>query len=103
MATTIGGMDAASKGTNHVAVGPPAVSNIPPMTPATPPGVPAPFPYVAMSSSAAQTAPKTIIAGGDALVQGSAMTVIPPGNMPSQPAPIHDLVTQMVNQKVVVT
>ena len=103
MGTTIGGRDAASKGTSHQAVGPPAVSNIPPMAPPTPQGVPAPFPYMGDSSSASDTAPKLIIADGEALVEGSKLDIQPPGNQPSQPAPIHDLVTQLVNDKLVVT
>jgi hypothetical protein len=103
MGTTIGFKDAASTGTNHMAVGPPAMSNIPPMAPPTPTGVPAPFPYIGKSGSATDTASKVLIAGGEALVEGSKMDVEPPGNQPSQPAPIHDLVTMVVNKKVVVT
>lgn len=102
MGTTIGGKNAASTTTHHMAVGAPAMSNIPPMTPATPPGVPAPFPYVADTQSATQTASKVIIAGGEAVVAGSKLDIMPPGNAPSQPAPIHDLVTMMVNAKVIV-
>jgi hypothetical protein len=73
------------------------------MAPPTPTGVPAPFPYVGKSGSAKKTAAKVIIAGGEALVEGSEMDVEPPGNQPSQPAPLHDLVTMVVNAKIVVT
>ena len=102
--TVIKNKGAQSTTSNHMFVGPPAVSNIPPMTPATPPGVPVPFPYVAQSSSAKQTASKVIIGGGPALTVKSVVDVMPaPGNAPSQPAPIHDLVTMMVNQKIAMT
>ena len=103
MATTIGGKDAVSTETGHTAVGPPVPSNIPPMAPPTPTGVPAPFPYIAKSSSATKTAAKVIIAGGAAVVEGSEMDVEPLGNQPSQPAPLHDLVTMVVNKKFVVS
>jgi hypothetical protein len=102
MGTTIGGRDAASKTSHHQAVGPPAVSNIPPMTPATPPGVPTPFPYIGDTMSAGETASKLSIGGGEAVVDDSTLDIMPPGNGPSQPAPIHDLVTMMVNAKLVV-
>lgn len=102
MGTTIGARDAASKTTHHQALGPPAVSNIPPMTPATPPGVPAPFPYIADTQSAAETSGKLIIGGGEAVIEGSELDLMPPGNGPSQPAPLHDLVTMMVNAQVVI-
>jgi hypothetical protein len=101
MATTIGGRDAASTKTGHKSVGAPMVSNIPPMTPPKPDGVPAPFPYMGQSSSAKKTASKVKIQGGEALMSGSEMSVEKPGNQPSQPAPLHDLVTQMVNAKIV--
>ncbi|MGH7298723.1 MAG: hypothetical protein ACRELB_27530 [Polyangiaceae bacterium] len=103
MATTISGKDAASTETGHVALGPPVPSNIPPMAPPTPTGVPAPFQYVAKSSSATKTASKVFISGGEAVVEGSEMDVEPPGNQPSQPAPLHDLVTMVVCKKFVVT
>jgi hypothetical protein len=102
MGTTIGGRDAASTASHHQAAGPPAVSNIPPMTPATPPGVPAPFPYIADTSSASQTASKLSIGGGEAVVDDSELDIMPPGNGPSQPAPLHDIVTMMVNAKIVI-
>ncbi len=102
MGTTIGGKNVASTTTHHMAVGPPAVSNIPPMTPATPPGVPAPFPYMADSQSAKQTASKVTIAGGPMVLEGSTLEITPPGNAPSQPAPLHDLVTMMVNAKIII-
>jgi hypothetical protein len=59
---------------------------------------------MAQSSSAKQTASKVIIGGGEALTVMSVVDVMPsPGNAPSQPAPIHDLVTMMVNQKIKLT
>ena len=102
MGTTIGGRNAASTKTSHMTAGPPAVSMVPPMTPANPTGVPAPFPYVGQSSSATETAAKVNIAGGEALTEGSVMDVMQPGNAASQPAPMHDLVTMLVNAKIVV-
>jgi hypothetical protein len=102
MGTTLGGRDAASKTSHHQCVGTPAVSNIPPMTPATPVGAPAPFPYIGDTQSAAQTAPKVIIGGGEAVIEGSEIDIMPPGNSMSQPAPIHDIVTMMVNAKIVI-
>jgi hypothetical protein len=103
MGTTIGGRNAASKSTNHMTAGPPAMSMIPPMTPATPTGAPAPFPYIGKASSGSSTASKVIIGGGEAITEDSMLDVMPsPGNSPSQPAPMHDLVTMMVNAKIVV-
>jgi hypothetical protein len=101
MPTTVGGKELACTTSNHQAVSPPAMSNIPPMTPATPPGVPAPFPYMGRSNTASKTASKLKINGGEALITGSEMSVDPPGNQPSQPAPLHDVVTMMVNQKII--
>jgi hypothetical protein len=103
MATSVGGKEVASKATSHVYLAPPAVSNIPPMTPATPTGVPAPFPYMGQSSTGSGTASKVIIGGDEAIIEGSKVDVTPsPGNSPSQPAPMHDLVTMMVNNKTTV-
>ncbi len=103
MATSVGGKEVASTSTGHMYVAPPAVSNIPPMTPATPTGVPAPFPYMGTASTGASTASKVIVGGGEAMMEGSKVDVTPaPGNAPSQAAPLHDLVTMMVNNKTTV-
>jgi hypothetical protein len=102
MPTTIGGRQGASKKSGHKHVGPPAVSNIPPMTPPKPDGVPAPFVYMGKTSTAGGTASKLHIGGGEAVIRGSKLDVYKPGNQPSQPAPLHDLVTMMVNAKVLV-
>ena len=102
MGTTVGGKKIATKKSGHQAVAPPAMSNIPPMAPPTPTGVPAPFPYTAQSSSGSDTSSKLVIGGGETLVEGSGMDVAPPGNQPSQPAPMHDVVTMQVNAKVTV-
>jgi hypothetical protein len=103
MPTTFGGKQAASKSSGHKCVGPPMVSNIPPMTPPKPDGVPAPFPYLGSSSTATDTASKVIVGGGELVVEDSKLEVDKPGNQASQPAPLHDLVTQMVNAKIVIT
>jgi hypothetical protein len=100
MTTTIGTKQIITKSSSHKGMGPPAMSNIPPMAPPTPTGVPAPFPYVCSSGTGDHTADKLNIDGGDTVTEDSDMDVDPPGNQPSQPAPIHDIVTMMVNQKV---
>jgi hypothetical protein len=102
MPTTIGGKQAITTSSNHSFVGPPAVSNIPPMTPPKPDGVPVPFPYTGRSATGKDTATKLKIGGGKAFVDGSCVSVDPPGNQPSQPAPIHDLVTMQVIKKIYV-
>lgn len=102
MPTTITSLKVASKQSGHKHVGPPAMSNIPPMTPATPPGVPAPFVYLGSTSTAADTSSKLKVFGGEAVVKDSKLDVDMPGNQPSQPAPIHDVVTMQVNAKVIV-
>lgn len=102
MPTTIGGKQVITTSSSHSFVGPPAVSNIPPMTPPKPDGVPSPFPYTGMSSSGGDTSSKLNVGGGDTFIEGSYVTVDPPGNQPSQPAPIHDLVTMQVNAKIYV-
>jgi hypothetical protein len=100
MPTTIGGMQVITTSSGHSFVGPPAVSNIPPMTPPKPDGVPSPFPYVGSSGTGKGTSSKLKIGGGEAFIDGSYVSVDPPGNQPSQPAPIHDLVTMQVNAKI---
>jgi hypothetical protein len=89
----------ATTASSHTVLTPPAMSNIPPMAPPTPPGVPAPFPYAGHSGTAGGTASKLKIGGGEAMTEGSSIDVDPPGNQPSQPAPIHDLVTMQVCAK----
>lgn len=83
----------------HQVVTPPAISNIPPMAPPTPVGVPAPFPYMARSATGKKTSSKLVIGGGKTLTIMSSMDCDPPANQPSQPAPIHDVVTFMVKSK----
>jgi hypothetical protein len=70
------------------------------MTPPKPDGVPAPFPYTGRSATGKKTSSKLKVGGGKAFVAGSSVSVDPPGNQPSQPAPIHDLVTMQVNAKI---
>ncbi len=101
MTTTIGGKQIATTSSSHMGLSPPAMSNIPPMAPPTPTGVPAPFPYKCTSGTGSGCSEKLNIDGGDTLTEDCTMDVDPtPGNQPSQPAPIHDVVTMMVNQKV---
>jgi hypothetical protein len=99
MSTTISGKQIATTKSGHTVVTPPAISNIPPMAPPTPPGVPAPFPYMGRSATAKKTSSKLKIGGGETLINGSTIDVDPPGNQPSQPAPIHDIVTMQVKTK----
>lgn len=100
MPTTIGGKQVITTKSSHQFVGPPAVSNIPPMTPPKPDGIPAPFPYIGQSSSGKKTSSKLVVGGGDSFIDGSSVDIMPPGNQPSQPAPLHDLVTMQVNAKI---
>lgn len=100
MTTTVGTKQIATTSSAHKGVGPPAMSNIPPMAPPTPTGVPAPFPYLCSSNTGAGCSEKLNIDGGDTLTEDCCMDVDPPGNQPSQPAPLHDLVTLQVNAKV---
>jgi RHS repeat-associated protein len=101
MGTTIGGKDVATTGSGHVSPGPPATSLIPP----TPPAglVPAPFPYVASSSSATQTSDKVTVAGKPVLVEGSALDVERPGNQPAAPPGTGDILTHAICGKAVTT
>jgi len=100
MPTTIGGKQIATTASGHRHLGPPAVSNIPPMTPPKPDGVPAPFVYMGSTATASGASTKLVVGGGDTVVDGNKLSVDMPGNQPSQPAPLHDLVTMMVNAKV---
>lgn len=102
MPTTIGGRQVITTTSGHSFMGPPAVSNIPPMTPPKPDGVPAPFVYTGRSATGKDTSAKLKIGGGEAFIEKSSVDVDPPGNQPSQPAPIHDLVTMQVNAKIFV-
>jgi hypothetical protein len=83
----------------HMLTTPPNISNIPPMAPPTPVGVPAPFPYMSRSAMAKKTSTKLIIGRGETLIVTSSLDLLPPANQPSQPAPIHDVITMMVKQK----
>jgi hypothetical protein len=100
MATTIGGKRVATTSSNHQAIFPPTPSNIPPMAPPTPQGVPAPFPHKGNTGTASGASSKLKVGGGKAVVEGNEFDVDPPGNNPSQPAPIHDLVTGVINKKI---
>ncbi|MGK3986473.1 DUF6531 domain-containing protein [Sorangium sp. So ce136] len=97
MSTLITSLDVATTSSGHVAPGPaPAISLVPPTPPAGP--VPAPFLYIARSSTATGTASKLTVGGSPALVVESAMTIEKPGNITSQPTG-GDVVTHMVNAK----
>jgi hypothetical protein len=73
------------------------------MTPPKPDGVPMPFPYFGKTSSAKDTSSKLKVGRGETLIKTkSTFDVEPPGNQPSQPAPIHDLVTMQVRAKFAV-
>jgi hypothetical protein len=100
--TTISGKKVATTASGHNHLGPPAMSNIPPMTPATPVGAPAPFVYKGETSNASDTSDKLVIGGGDTVISDSTLSIDPPGNQPSQPAPIHDVVTLLVNATILV-
>lgn len=100
MPTTIGGKQVATTASGHKHLGPPVMSNIPPMTPPKPDGIPAPFVYVGTTGTASGTSSKLVIGGGETVIDGSELDVDQPGNQPSQPAPIHDLVTMKVNSKI---
>jgi len=102
MTTTQKGKQICTKASGHKNVGPPAMSMIPPMTPATPTGVPAPFVYMGTTATAHGTSSKLVIGGGETVVESTSTDVDPPGNQPSQPAPMHDLVSLVVNSKIAI-
>lgn len=102
MPTTIGGRAVATTKSGHITLFVPVPSNIPPMPPPKPDGIPAPFPHTAKSDSADSPSTKLVIGGGNTVVKGNQLDVMPPGNKPSQPAPVHDYMTGKVNQKVTV-
>ena len=86
MSSTSGKRNIATKGTGHVASGPPATSLIPPpASPTTPPTF-APFPYVARSATGEETSDRLKAGGSPVLVQGSVMSVDPPANTPALPS-----------------
>jgi hypothetical protein len=99
MTTTIGGQQLATTSSSHQAVWPPTPSNIPPMAPPTPTGVPAPFPHKGNTGTAASTCSKLTAGGGETVTEGSEFDIDPPANNPSNPAPIHDLTTGVINKK----
>ncbi len=99
MGTTIGGKKPLTSKTSPPWMAPPTPSNIPPMTPPKPDGVPAPFPHTARFSSVDGASTKLIIGGGKTVIPGTNYSVMPPGNKPSQPAPVHDLTTGKINGK----
>jgi YD repeat-containing protein len=95
MATSIGGKNVATTGSDHMAPGPaPATSLAPPTPPAGP--VPAPFMYISKSSSATDTSDKLKIKGKEVLTVGSEMKVEQPGNVTCRPTG-GDVVSHMVN------
>jgi hypothetical protein len=100
MATTIGGKQMATTSSNHQAIYPPTPSNIPPMAPPTPTGVPAPFPHKGNTGTASGASSKLKAGGGKAVCEGNELDVDPPANNPSNPAPIHDLTTGVINKKL---
>jgi hypothetical protein len=73
------------------------------MAPPTPPGVPAPFVYMGGTSSAEGASTKVKIGGGDTVIPGNKLAVDNPGNQPANPTPKKDMVTSVVNQKVLVS
>ncbi len=100
MPTSVGGKEVATTASSHQAIFPPEPSNIPPMTPPKPDGVPAPFPHKGTTATASGTSDKLKIGGGETVVEGNEMDVDPPGNNPSNPAPMHDLITMVINKKI---
>jgi hypothetical protein len=70
------------------------------MAPPTPVGVPAPFPYMSRSNMLKSGSTKLIIGKGETMKKKSSyFQLMPPANMPSQPAPIHDVITMQVKAK----
>src|SRR5512145_2565049 len=85
---------------NHMVTSPPCISNIPPMAPPTPVGVAAPFPYMTRSNMLKKGSTKLIIGRGETLKKHcSYYELMPPANQPSQPAPLHDVMTMQVKAK----
>ncbi len=93
MPTTVTGTGIAHTASDHVAVGPPAMSLIPPPSPATPTGVPSPFVYLAKSKSGQRASTKMEVAGGRVLTKNSYMDIEKPGNIPAGSLPIKDIVS----------
>ena len=80
MGTNYGKKNVATKGSNHGAVAPGAVSLV---TPPAPP-VPTPFVYVARSVNASGTTSKLLVDRKEVLVKGSTMSLDKPANQPAQ-------------------
>ncbi|MCA9632951.1 MAG: hypothetical protein KC766_35105 [Myxococcales bacterium] len=99
MATTYSKRKALTTKSSVPFIAPPTPSNIPPMPPPKPDGVPAPFPHTAKASSADKPSTKLIVGGGKQILPGNKFDVDPPGNNPSNPCPVHDLVTGKINKK----
>ncbi|MEZ4373767.1 MAG: hypothetical protein AB7K71_12780 [Polyangiaceae bacterium] len=100
MATTFSKRKALTSKTSPPFIAPPTPSNIPPMPPPKPDGVPAPFPHTAKPSSVDGASTKLLIGGGKTIVPGTKYDIDPPGNNPSNPAPVHDLTTGKINKKM---
>jgi RHS repeat-associated protein len=97
---TIGKKAIATTASPHFAPGPaPAISMVPPTPPAGP--VPGPFPYVARSRTADNTASGLKVAGAEVLVTSSRMDLDAPGNLPSTSTG-GDIVTHLVRKDAIV-
>jgi hypothetical protein len=99
MGTTVSKKKLATTSSSHTVLFPPTPSNIPPMAPPTPTGVPAPFPHKGTSGTTSSASTKLKAGGGKAVMEGNEVDVDPPGNNPSNPAPVHDLTTGVINKK----
>lgn len=102
MTTTYKGREIATTTSKHIAIAPPTPSMIPPMAPPTPTGVPAPFPHKGDTSTTSGAYSKLKIAKGKTTMKGMKINADPPDNQPSQPAPLHDLMTGKMNKKITV-
>jgi hypothetical protein len=102
MATIIDGMQLTTSSNSQNVIYPPTPSNIPPMAPPTPTGVPAPFPHKGNSGTVDSASSKLKVGGGKSVYEGNHFDADPPANNPSNPCPIHDLVTGVINKKFVV-
>lgn len=100
MPTTFKGRQIATTASKHKAIIPPTPSMIPPMAPPTPSGVPCPFPHMGDTGTTSGPYSKLKIAGGKTTMKGMKFNADPPANQPSQPCPIHDMVTGKMNKKI---